>query len=104
MRGLKALIGESLAQKKGGRFVILIAALGRATISRVLIADYQKDRREAAFKRRAADLILGHHAHVPKAIEVIDGKVCFHSLGNVSFSTDAKNAEPLLNFRALMSP
>jgi len=29
-----------------------------------------------------ADLILGHHAHSIKAIEVYKGKVCFYSIGN----------------------
>ena len=31
---------------------------------------------------RAVDLILGHHAHVPKAIEVYKGKAIFYSLSN----------------------
>ena len=53
-----------------------------------MIADYQTIAAKAAFKA-GADLILGHHAHAPKAIEVIDGKVCFYSLGNFMFSTKA---------------
>jgi len=39
-----------------------------------------------------ADLILGHHAHVPKAIAVYDGKVCFYSLSN--FIMSAPEASP----------
>jgi poly-gamma-glutamate synthesis protein (capsule biosynthesis protein) len=37
-----------------------------------------------------AQLILGHHPHIPKGIEVIDGNVCFHSLGHFIFSSDSK--------------
>jgi len=33
------------------------------------------------------DLILGHHAHIPKAIGVHDGKICFYSLSNFIFTT-----------------
>ena len=28
------------------------------------------------------DLVLGHHSHVPKGIEIYKGKVIFHNLGN----------------------
>lgn len=52
-----------------------------------MIAEYQPIVAKAAFKA-GADLILGHHAHVPKAIESNDGKVCFYSLGNFMFSTN----------------
>ena len=51
------------------------------------IAEYQPIVTNAAFKA-GADLILGHHAHVPKAIEYQNGKTCFYSLGNFIFSTD----------------
>ena len=47
-------------------------------------------RRSAPTSRRSrtraidagADLILGHHAHSIKAVEVYKGKVCFYSIGN----------------------
>ena len=32
-----------------------------------------------------ADIILGHHAHVPKGVEVHSGGVIFYSLANFSF-------------------
>jgi poly-gamma-glutamate synthesis protein (capsule biosynthesis protein) len=51
-----------------------------------LIADYQPVAARAAFKA-GADLILGHHAHIPKAIGVHDGKVCFYSLSNFIVSS-----------------
>jgi poly-gamma-glutamate capsule biosynthesis protein CapA/YwtB (metallophosphatase superfamily) len=54
-----------------------------------LIADYQKTVVQAAFAA-GADLILGHHAHVPKAIEVRGGKTCFYSLSSFIMSSEAR--------------
>lgn len=55
------------------------------------IADYQPVVARAAFDA-GADLILGHHAHVPKAVGVHQGKVCFYSLSN--FIMSAPPAKP----------
>ncbi|HEY0339130.1 MAG TPA: CapA family protein [Burkholderiales bacterium] len=57
-----------------------------------LIADYQPTVAEAAFDA-GADLILGHHAHVPKAIGVYRGKVCFYSLSNFMMSSVPKSRD-----------
>ena len=46
-----------------------------------VIAMYQKDMVHAAIDA-GADLILGHHAHVLKGIDVYKGKVVFYSLAN----------------------
>jgi Bacterial capsule synthesis protein PGA_cap len=54
-----------------------------------VIADYQRTVAQAAF-RAGADLILGHHAHVPKAIEVFGGKTCSYSLSNFIMNSDPK--------------
>ena len=56
-----------------------------------MIADYQPRVARAAFAA-GADLILGHHAHVPKAIGVHGGKVCFYSLSNFIMSAPASEA------------
>jgi poly-gamma-glutamate synthesis protein (capsule biosynthesis protein) len=45
-----------------------------------------------------ADLILGHHAHTPKAIGVHDGKVCFYSLSNFIMSSTAKSPAKAAEF------
>jgi len=45
------------------------------------LATYQPPVAHAAIDA-GADLIIGHHAHVPKAVEVYKGKVCFYSIGN----------------------
>ena len=48
------------------------------------IAMYQHEIGHAAIDA-GADLILGHHAHILKGIEVYKGKVIFHSLCNFAF-------------------
>lgn len=45
------------------------------------ICTYQEPVAHAAIDA-GADLILGHHAHSIKAVEVYKGKVCFYSIGN----------------------
>lgn len=50
-----------------------------------MLADYETTVARAAFEH-GADLIVGHHPHIPKGIQVIDGKVCFHSVGHFMFS------------------
>ncbi|HEY5711998.1 MAG TPA: CapA family protein [Allosphingosinicella sp.] len=54
---------------------------------RATIADYQRDVARAAIAA-GADAILGHHAHILKGIEVIDGKPVYYSLCN--FATDLR--------------
>ncbi len=49
-----------------------------------LIAMYQREVAHTAIDA-GVDLILGHHAHILKAIEIYAGKVIFHSLGNFAF-------------------
>lgn len=52
-----------------------------------VIADYQREVAYAAIDA-GADMILGHHAHILKGIEVYRGKPIFYSLCN--FATDLK--------------
>jgi poly-gamma-glutamate synthesis protein (capsule biosynthesis protein) len=53
-----------------------------------IIAMYQKELGRAAIGA-GADLILGHHAHILKGVEVYKGKVIFYSLGNFAFDVPA---------------
>ena len=46
-----------------------------------IIADYQVKVAHACIDA-GADMIIGHHAHVPKAIEMYKGKAIFYSLSN----------------------
>jgi poly-gamma-glutamate synthesis protein (capsule biosynthesis protein) len=77
---LADLVADVRAAKVGNDAVVLSLHWGVHFVPR-LIADYQQTIAQAAFAA-GADLILGHHAHVPKAIEVVEGKTCFYSLSN----------------------
>ncbi len=87
---LAALVEDVAAARKRADVVVLSLHWGLHFIPRA-IADYQPLVARVAFDA-GADLILGHHAHVPKAIGVYDGKVCFYSLSN--FMMSAPPAKP----------
>ncbi len=88
---LAGLIEDVTAAKQSADAVVLSLHWGIHFIPR-LIADYQVTVANAAF-RAGADLILGHHAHAPKAIGVHQGKACFYSLSNFIMSSTAKSPE-----------
>lgn len=60
------------------------------------LADYQPDVAHAAIDA-GADMVLGHHAHILKAVEVYRGKPVFYSLCN--FATDLRMDEAHANSR-----
>lgn len=64
--------------------VVVSMHWGIHNVPRVL-ADYQPAVARAAMAA-GADLIVGHHPHVPKGVEVIGGKVCFYSLSHFIWS------------------
>jgi poly-gamma-glutamate synthesis protein (capsule biosynthesis protein) len=85
---LANMTADIAAARKSADVVVLSLHWGIHFIPRV-IADYQIVVAKAAFQA-GADLILGHHAHTPKAIGVYGGKVCFFSLSNFIMSSTAK--------------
>ena len=85
LEDLEGMVEDIVEAKKTAHAVVISLHWGIHHIPR-MIAEYQPIVAKAAFKA-GADLILGHHAHVPKAVEVRSGKVCFYSLGNFIFST-----------------
>ncbi len=95
---LANLVADVRAAKQQADRVVLSLHWGVHFIPRV-IADYQRVAAYAAFEA-GADLILGHHAHVPKAIEVYDGRTCFYSLSNFIMSSPAKRAQSATEFCA----
>jgi poly-gamma-glutamate capsule biosynthesis protein CapA/YwtB (metallophosphatase superfamily) len=58
-----------------------------------VIADYQREVGHAAIDA-GADVVLGHHAHILKGVEVYRGRPIFYSLGNfaVDLRIDAAHA------------
>ena len=90
---LEGMIDDITAAKKSAHAVVVSLHWGIHFIPR-MIADYQTIVAKAAFAA-GADLILGHHAHVPKAVGVLDGKVCFYSLSNFIMSSTAKKGHAI---------
>ena len=93
---LAALVEDVGRARSHADVVIVSLHWGLHFIPRA-IADYQPLVACSAFAA-GADLILGHHAHVPKAVGVHDGKVCFYSLGNFIMSAPAASAERRATF------
>ena len=52
--------------------------------SSTVIEDYQKELAHAAIEA-GADVVMGHHPHLPQGIEVYQGKPIFYSMGNFAF-------------------
>jgi hypothetical protein len=61
-----------------------------------IIADYQKELAYAAIDA-GADLILGHHPHILKGIEIYKGKAIFYSLANFALESPFAFDENLEN-------
>lgn len=93
---LAGLVQDVTAAKKEAHAVVLSLHWGVHFIPRT-IAEYQPIVARAAF-HAGADVILGHHAHAPKAIGVHAGKVCFYSLSNFIMSAPARTPERLAAF------
>jgi poly-gamma-glutamate capsule biosynthesis protein CapA/YwtB (metallophosphatase superfamily) len=83
---LAAMEADIRAAKRAADVVIVSCHWGIHFV-RAVIADYQREVARAAVAA-GADAILGHHAHILKGIESIDGRPVFHSLCN--FATDLR--------------
>jgi len=66
--------------KQSAHIVILSLHWGVRYLPKI-IATYQPQVAHAAIDA-GADLILGHHPHILKAVETYKGKVCFYGIGN----------------------
>ena len=84
---LQALQEDIRKAKQQADVVIMSIHWGLRHVPKT-ICTYQPPIAHAAIDA-GADLILGHHAHSIKAVEVYKGKVCFYSIGN--FMTTGSN-------------
>ena len=83
-RGDLKMMTADIQQLRPQVDVIAVSLHAGLHFVRAELADYQIEAAHAAIDA-GADLILGTHAHVLKAIEVYKGKVIFYSLGNFAF-------------------
>jgi len=65
---------------------------------RALIADYQPVVAHAAVDA-GADIILGHHPHILKGVEIYKGKVILYSMGNFAFDIRPRPLDTAWNER-----
>lgn len=77
---VKAMQEDIRRTKQACDVVVVSLHWGLRHVAKTL-CDYQQPIAHAAIDA-GADLILGHHAHSIKAVEVYKGKVCFYSIGN----------------------
>lgn len=87
-RDVDALVDDVKAAKQRADIVIVSAHWGIHHI-RTQIADYQPTVAHAAVDA-GADLILGHHAHILKGIEIYRGKVIFYGLGDFAMDRGSR--------------
>ncbi len=83
---LAALCADIRAAKQQAHLVFVSLHWGIHFV-RAVLADYQREVARAVIAA-GADAILGHHAHILKGVEVIDGRPVFYSLCN--FATDLR--------------
>jgi poly-gamma-glutamate synthesis protein (capsule biosynthesis protein) len=83
---LARLRHDVLRAREAADVVVVSAHWGTHFIP-VAIADYESQFGRAAIDA-GADLVLGHHQHILKAVEVYRGKVIFHGLGNFVMDVD----------------
>ena len=77
---MKMILDDIASLRKRVDIVMLGFHWGVIWLPRV-ISDYQVTVAHACIDA-GADLIMGHHPHIPKGIEVYKGKAIFYSLGN----------------------
>jgi poly-gamma-glutamate synthesis protein (capsule biosynthesis protein) len=78
---------EDIRKARALSDVVLVSHHWGIHFVRATIADYQREVARAAIDA-GADAILGHHAHILKGIECIEGRPVFYSLCN--FATDLR--------------
>jgi poly-gamma-glutamate synthesis protein (capsule biosynthesis protein) len=77
---IKAM-AQDVKRAKAQADLVVVSMHSGVHMTPALIAEYQVDMAHAAVDA-GADLILQHHAHILKGIEVYRGKAIFYGLGN----------------------
>ena len=77
---LAAMTADIAAVRQRADLVIVALHKGITHVP-ARLADYEQPLAGAAI-RAGADVVAGHHAHIARGIELIDGKPVYHGLGN----------------------
>jgi poly-gamma-glutamate synthesis protein (capsule biosynthesis protein) len=92
---MKTMINDIQKAKSQADVVVVSMHWGIHFVPAV-IAEYQREVGHAAIDS-GADLIIGHHSHILKGIEIYKGRVIFYSLSNFALEPPFAFAEGLLN-------
>lgn len=76
-----ARLAADIAAARAQADVVLVALHKGIVHTPARLAPYERPLAQAAI-RAGADAVLGHHAHIVRGIEFVDGKPIFHGLGN----------------------
>jgi hypothetical protein len=76
-----AMLREDIARARERADIVVVTPHWGIHFTPVAVADYESELAHAAIDA-GADLVLGHHQHILKAIEVYRGKAIFHGLAN----------------------
>jgi poly-gamma-glutamate synthesis protein (capsule biosynthesis protein) len=87
-------VRQDIAQAKTQADVVVVSFHWGIHFVPAVLADYQQEVAYAVIDA-GADLILGHHSHILKGIEVYRGKAIFYSLAN--FAIDLRMTEEHIN-------
>lgn len=82
----KAMEADVRMAKKNADFVIVSCHWGISDGGNHTVAVHQRGIGQAAIKA-GADIVLGHHQHAYQGVEVYQGKIICHGLGNFVFDT-----------------
>lgn len=83
-----AAMEEDIRAARGAADLVVVALHKGITHRPVELAAYERPLAQAAI-RAGADVVAGHHAHIARGIEQVDGKPVFHGLGNGCVVTHA---------------
>jgi poly-gamma-glutamate synthesis protein (capsule biosynthesis protein) len=76
-----AVLREDIERARQRADIVVVTPHWGIHFTPVAVADYESELAYAAIDA-GADIVLGHHQHILKAIEVYKGKAIFHGLGN----------------------
>jgi poly-gamma-glutamate capsule biosynthesis protein CapA/YwtB (metallophosphatase superfamily) len=98
-----AALRHDVQQARAQADVVIVSIHWGIHFVPAVIADYQREVGHAAVEA-GADLILGHHAHILKGIEVYRGRAILYSLGNfaIDLRMDQAHAQSK-SFREIQS-
>ncbi len=85
---------DDIRQAKAKSDVVIVSMHWGIHFVPAVIADYQKELAHAAIDA-GADLILGHHPHILKGVEIYRGKAIFYSLANFALESPFSFADNL---------